>query len=152
MRRALILTATGGSIALMLGALAFQYIGEMPPCKLCYWQRYGHVGAITAGVLALFLLPRLFALLAAVAAATSSIIGGYHSGVEQKWWEGPSSCTSSSIVGLTPDELRKQIMEAPLVQCDKIPWEMLGLSMAGWNMLASAGIAMLFVLAARMKS
>ena len=38
-RTFLILIAAGGSAALLLGAFGFQYIGEMPPCKMCYWQR-----------------------------------------------------------------------------------------------------------------
>ena len=49
----LIFLAAAGSAALMIGALLFQYVGEMAPCKLCYWQRYPHVAAIVIGVLAL---------------------------------------------------------------------------------------------------
>ena len=40
-----------GSALLLLGALGFQYLGGLPPCKLCYWQRYPHVLAIIFGVI-----------------------------------------------------------------------------------------------------
>ena len=40
-------------------------------------------------------------------------------------------------------------MNAPLVRCDEVPWEMLGLSMASWNMLASLALAVIWVMAAR---
>ena len=40
-------------------------------------------------------------------------------------------------------------MTAPLVRCDQVPWEMLGLSMASWNMLASLGLATLWLMALR---
>ena len=42
-----------------------------------------------------------------------------------------------------------QIMSAPLVRCDDIPWEMFGLSMAGWNAVISFGLAALWFAAAR---
>jgi disulfide bond formation protein DsbB len=35
------------------------------------------------------------------------------------------------------------------VRCDEAPWSLFGLSMAGWNALASLGLAALGVLAAQ---
>jgi disulfide bond formation protein DsbB len=77
------------------------------------------------------------------------VLGGYHTGVEQGWWPGPDSCTGQPIAGLSPADLLAQIMAAPIVRCDDIAWSLLGLSMASWNMLASAGLAAVWVLAAR---
>ncbi|GAB4536604.1 MAG: disulfide bond formation protein B [Ruegeria sp.] len=149
-KRTLILLAAAGSLGLLLGAWAFQYIGGMAPCKMCIWQRYPHGAAIVIGALA-FALPgvRLLPLLGAAAAATTSGIGIYHAGVERGLWEGPSSCTSGSISGLSAEELMEQIMAAPLVRCDEIPWEMFGLSMAGWNALLSAGLVLVWLAAWR---
>lgn len=149
-KRTLILLAAAGSLVLLLGAWAFQYIGGMAPCKMCIWQRYPHGAAIVIGALA-FALPgvRLLPLLGAAAAATTSGIGIYHAGVERGLWEGPSSCTSGSISGLSAEELMEQIMAAPLVRCDEIPWEMFGLSMAGWNALLSAGLVLVWLAAWR---
>jgi disulfide bond formation protein DsbB len=149
MKKPLILVATAGSAALMLGALAFQYIGEMPPCKMCYWQRYGHITAIGLGVLAFFLPVNALILLALLAVLSSAVIGGFHAGVEQGWWEGPTTCTSGPIGGLSTDDLLNQIMSAPLVRCDEIPWVMFGISMAGWNMIVSLGIVAIWSLALR---
>ena len=148
-RRTLILLAAGGSAALMLGALAFQHLGDMPPCKLCIWQRYPHVAAIAIGAVALALPWAGLAWLGALAALTTAGIAGYHTGVERGWWEGPSSCSSAGASGLSSDELFDQIMSAPLVRCDEVPWEMLGLSMASWNMVASLALAALWIMAAR---
>ena len=97
-QRQYFLAATLGSAALMLGALAFQHIGGMAPCKLCIWQRYPHVVAIVLGALALAVgnaHARLVIILAgAVSAAITAGIGIYHAGVEQGIFEGPTSCTS----------------------------------------------------------
>ncbi len=154
MRRILILAATLGSAAMMLGALGFQYIGELPPCKMCYWQRYPHVAAVGIGILA-FVLPGvgLTALLylGAVAALVTAGIGVYHTGVERGFWEGPTTCTSGPIGGLTPEQLMEQIMGAPLVRCDEVPWELFTLSMASWNAIISFALAGLWIAAARSK-
>lgn len=145
----LILVAAAGSAALMLGALAFQHIGGMEPCKLCLWQRWPHVIAIAFGLAALVALPGLMALGGLLAALTTAALGGYHTGVERGWWEGPTTCTSGSATGLSADDLFEQIMAAPLVRCDEVPWELFTLSMASWNMLASLALAALWFIALR---
>lgn len=146
--RALIVLAAAGSALLMVGAFGFQHIGGMPPCKLCLWQRYPHVAAIVIGLVA-FALPRAsLALAGAVAALTTAGIAFYHTGVERAWWAGPSSCSSTSPAGVSTDALFDQIMAAPVIRCDEVPWEMFGLSMASWNMLASLGLAVVWLAAA----
>ena len=147
-RNSLTMAAAIGSAALLIGAWGFQYFGY-PPCKMCLWQRWPHGAAILIAFAAP-LVPRLpLAYLGAIAALTTAGIGIYHSGVERGWWEGPSSCSSGDISGLTTDELMAQIMAAPLVRCDEVAWEMLGLSMASWNAIFSIGLAVIWVMAAR---
>ncbi|OED47686.1 dihydroneopterin aldolase [Rhodobacteraceae bacterium (ex Bugula neritina AB1)] len=148
MHRLLILLAAGGSATLLIAALGFQYIGEMPPCKLCYWQRYPHAAAAGIGVLAMIIPGALLPYLGALASLATAGVGAYHTGVERGWWEGPSTCTSGPVGGLSPEQLLEQIMAAPLVRCDDIPWEFLTLSMASWNALASLGLTLLWISAA----
>ncbi len=149
-RTTYLILATGGSAALLLAAWGFQYLGGMAPCQMCVWQRYPHGVAIAIGAVALALPGlRLLPMLGALAALTTSGIGFYHAGVEQGWWEGPSSCSAGDIGGLSAEELMNQIMAAPLVRCDEIPWEFLGLSMAGWNALISAGLVLVWLAAWR---
>ncbi|NOD63246.1 MULTISPECIES: disulfide bond formation protein B [unclassified Ruegeria] len=149
----LVALATIGSAALLLAAFGFQHLGGLAPCKMCIWQRYPHAVAIAIGAVALAL-PRfgILPLLGAAAAATTSVIGVFHAGVEQGWWEGPSSCTSGDISGLSTDDLFDQIMNAPLVRCDDIPWEMFGISMAGWNAIASAVLMLIWIAAWRARA
>ena len=147
-RNLLILLAAGGSAALLLGAFGFQYLGGLAPCKLCLWQRWPHAAAVVIGVLALWLPGRALPLAGALAALSTAGIGAWHSGIERGWWEGPASCSAGPIGGLTPEQLMEQILSAPLVRCDDVPWELFGLSMANWNALASAGLALLWLAAA----
>jgi len=134
---------------MLLAAFGFQHLGELPPCKMCIWQRWPHVAAVGLGILALASGARAFAALGGLAALSTAAIGFYHAGVEQSWWEGPSTCTSGPVANLSAEELMEQIMTAPLVRCDDIPWELLGISMAGWNAIVSLGLAGLWLLALR---
>ncbi|WP_039017669.1 disulfide bond formation protein B [Halocynthiibacter namhaensis] len=149
MNKTFILIATAGSAALLLGAFGFQYLGDLPPCKMCIWQRWPHGIAILAGVLALAMKQRMFAWLGAVATLITSLIGFYHAGVEKGIFEGPDSCTSGPVGGMSTDDLFNQIMNAPLVRCDEIPWDMFGISMAGWNALVSLGLFCIWIMASR---
>lgn len=147
--RTLIISAAAGSAALLIGAFAFQHLGGLPPCKLCIWQRYPHVVAILIGLIALRFQNGVLIALGALAALTTAAVGAFHVGVEQGWWEGPTTCTSGPVGGLSADALLDQIMAAPLVRCDDIAWEMLGISMAGWNALLSLGLVALWLTALR---
>lgn len=147
-RNACIALATLGSLALLLGALAFQHIGGLAPCKMCLWQRWPHVAAALIGLFALtpgrWSQTRFVAWLGMLAVLISAGVAAYHTGVERGWWQGPGSCTG----GAGGDLLR---LDGPLnmVMCDEVVWQMLGLSMASWNMLASLGLAVIWAMAAR---
>ena len=150
-RKNLILIAAGGSLALLLGAWGFQALGYAP-CKMCIWQRWPHGAAILIGAAALVIPLALLALLGAAAAATTGAIGIYHTGVEKGWWTGPTTCTSGDISEMSSEDLFDSIMAAPLVRCDEIPWDMFGLSMAGWNAAISAVLVLLWLAAWRAKA
>ncbi len=124
----LLLGVSGG---LILGALAFQFIGGLAPCQMCHWQRWAHLAVIGCAALALAA-PRLL-LLPLGAMATSAGLALFHAGVEQRWWEGPG-CAMPVRPG---DDLLGSLIAAPVVRCDQIPWSLLGLSMAGWNLVIS---------------
>lgn len=146
--RHLTLLALLGSAGLLLGAYGFQHLGNLPPCKMCLWQRWPHGAAVVIGLTALWL-PVVWLMLAgALAAAATSAIGFYHAGVELGWFEGPSTCTAGPVGGMSAAELLAQIRAAPVVRCDEVAWSLMGISMAGWNGIASAGLAGLWLWAA----
>lgn len=129
------------SASLLVGAYGFQYIGGYEPCDLCWPQRYAHMAILGLSAAGLFLNSTLSSLAAwgtVIALDISMAVSGYHAGVEQKWWKGPSTCTSDGQSQSTDmDSLFDNMMEAKLVLCDQIPWEMFGISMAGYNFLIS---------------
>jgi disulfide bond formation protein DsbB len=116
---------------------------------MCWWQRYAHFVALAFALLSLALrgFPdrgRSLVWLAALAILASGAIGGYHAGVEAGVFEGFTQCTST-ISGLSGEDLLKAVMAAPVVRCDQIQFEFLGISMAGWNAILS-GLTALIVL------
>ena len=142
-----VLLAGLGSFGLLIGALLFQYVGEMPPCKMCYWQRYPHAAAVIIAALILLTGIRGFAILGFLLTLLTAGIGGFHAGVEQSWWDGPQTCTNTAIDNLSIEELLNQIMSAQMARCDEISWQMFGISMAGWNMVLSLCLAVLWGMA-----
>ena len=149
-RRTLTLLATLGSAGLLGGAFAFQYLGGLAPCQLCLYQRWPHGAAILIGLLVLATGWRGIAWAGALAALATAGIGIFHVGVEQLWWEGLATCTVNTMEGLSgSDLLSTDITVGAPAACDKIAWSMLGISMPGWNVILSLGLAGLWVLAAR---
>ncbi|WP_417741048.1 disulfide bond formation protein B [Salipiger sp.] len=148
-RNLLILLAAAGSVAVLLGALGFQYLGDLPPCKLCIYQRWPHVAAVVIALGALGTRGPALPVLGALAALSTAVIGAYHTGVERGWWEGPTSCTASgSVTGMSTDDLLNQIMNAEIQRCDDVLWDLFGLSMASWNTIASLVFMALWLWAA----
>ena len=142
----LVLLATLGSAALLGGAFVFQSLGYAP-CRMCLWQRWPHAVAILVGIVALTrpALMRPLAALGGLAALTTAAIGVFHTGVERDWWDGPAACTGAGSLG-TGDLLSTDI--APVVMCDDVTWQLLGLSMASWNALLSLVLVALWLTAA----
>tara|TARA_R110002095_G_scaffold203351_1_gene185256 strand:+ start:173 stop:631 length:459 start_codon:yes stop_codon:yes gene_type:complete len=139
--------ATFGSIALLGSVYFFQHVLGYAPCKMCLWQRWPHAVAIVIGLVAIALRDARLAIFGGLAALTTSAIGFYHAGVEQKWWQGPNTCTSGSINGMSAEDLLNQILAAPIARCDEIAWDFLNISMAGWNGIISLCLAIIWLIA-----
>ena len=134
--RAAALLTGGVAAALLAGAYGFEYIGNLAPCEMCWWQRYALIA--TAGLAGLAVAKRSLALAAAAIAAllVNAGIAVFHVGVEQHWWQGITACAAPMVTGTTADVIG-QMMAQPLVRCDAIAWSLLGISMAGCNALIS---------------
>lgn len=147
------LTATFLTVAMAAtvgSALAFQYIGGYIPCKLCYEQRIPYyVGAplmLVAALAAVSKLPvwisRALLVVGGLLMIYGLYLGVFHSGVEWGWWPGPTDCTN---VAGPVDTGGKGVLDAldkfVPPSCDKAALRILGLSLAGWNAIASLILA-----------
>ncbi len=149
--RQLSLLAGAGSAALLIAALGFQAVGYAP-CELCILQRWPHVAAIAVAVLVWWTgRVRVLAVLGMIAAGIAMGLAIYHTGVEWKLWAGPSHCsgTIGNLATMSPQDLMTRLQNAPVVRCDEVAWRFLGLSMAAWNAIFSAGLAIMWGMAAK---
>ncbi len=142
------------SAGVLAAALFFQFALGYQPCILCLWQRVPYGAVLAFSIVALLfrrwkglgdalLVASGFALLAGAG------IAAYHVGVEQRWWAGTAACGATGSAALTLEELRAQVMAAPVVRCDEVAWSLFGISMAGYNVAISLALAAFAFVAAR---
>jgi disulfide bond formation protein DsbB len=139
------LYVTLAAAGLLATVFVMEYGFGIAPCSLCLLQRWPHAVVIPLGALAFVpaisgTLRSVLLLLCAAAFATTAGIGIYHVGVEEGIFAGPSAC-SGGITGDTVEELRRKLMAAPVIQCNEVAWSLFGISLAGYNVLASSALA-----------
>lgn len=134
------------AVAAILIALGFEHLGGYAPCPLCLMQRYAYYAGIPALFVALVLISAGYRGLAAALLAMVALgflanagLGIYHSGVEWKFWPGPTTCSATGLAPLKPGSggLLSQLETTRVVPCDSASWRFLGLSFAGWNAVSS---------------
>jgi len=87
-------------------------------------------------------------MLGSLATFVTAAVGVFHSGVEKKWWDGPSSCTGGGLGGQSGAELLSTSGNL-LIMCDEVSWSFIGISMASWNALFSFGLTLIWIAAAK---
>lgn len=133
---------------MLCGVLFGQFVIGWHPCHLCFLQRYPYIAIILLAAIGLFVRgkPRAQAtlvMLGILCFLITSGIGAYHVAVELQWIEGPSSCSAPDTTGMTLQEMREALRNAPLVSCDQAMAYVLGLSLAAWNFMIALGMAIL---------
>jgi disulfide bond formation protein DsbB len=146
--RALTLSALV-SAALLAGAHFFETFGGLVPCILCLDQREAHwtgLAVSTAGMVISKIFKSKIGATAAVGAVAlvylvSAGLAFYHTGVEYGYWPGPAICSGGGLDGVDVNDLAASLGErANAPSCEDVQWRFLGVSMAGYNLLASAGL------------
>ena len=141
---------------LLGGAHIFEALGY-PPCELCLDQREAHwaaLGVALAGLLVAFVFKAPLSAAASVGAlalvyALSAGLSFYHTGVEYGFWPGPASCSTVGAAVTDISLLQSAFSEeAKGPACNEAAWRFLGISMAGYNFLASSGLFALALAAA----
>ena len=125
---------------MLISAFYLEYFHGALPCDLCITQRWFHGAIITYNLIIILFLEKtsvskiLMLLGGGVLWLSSSIVGSYHFGIEMNFWTGPDECSSN--IDFSKDTLTYLLNKSP-IKCDEIMFEVFGLSLAGWNALAS---------------
>lgn len=138
------LLAALASGAMLAAAHASQHFGGLQPCPLCLDQRNWHWGVVAAGLIG-FAATRVSPRLARLAAFAVGLIllgsaaqAAYHVAVEQHW------VVAYCDARIDLDDIRPLDFEGSFAApaCDEIAWQMFGISMAGYNAIASLLLAL----------
>jgi disulfide bond formation protein DsbB len=139
------------------GAWYSQLVWGLAPCELCLLQRWPYYVGVPLAAVTVAMAFRagssrivipLLSLLALIFLASAGL-AAYHAGVEWGFWPGPSACTGQYVAPASTDDFLKSLDAASSVRCDEAAIRILGLSLAGWNMLASLAIACIAALGAK---
>ena len=149
---------TLGTAATVGTALGFEHIGGYIPCALCLLQRIPFYIAIPVGILAVavsrlsapaWISRGLFVILGLIMLVSAGL-GVYHAGVEWQFWAGPSGCsTSVNAVTMNAGDLLGDLNRIKPPSCSEASLRVLGLSFAGWNVIASLALAAIAFTGAR---
>ena len=134
------------SASSILSALYIEFILEYKPCKLCIYQRIPYLAAIFISFIGfnyykndniLIILTIVFTL--------SSIISGYHFGIENNFFDELSSCTNNSLDQLNKEELLETLGKNMPVNCKDATFKILGISLAAINTIFSILIVIISI-------
>ena len=142
-----------GMAAVILTVLGFQHIGGYVPCKLCLGQREPYYAALPVAAIGLIaalagwraVLIRGALAITGLLMIYAMVLGIHHAGVEWAWWEGPGDCGAINDGVMTnAGDLLSSLSAVKPPSCNEAAGRFLGLSFAGWNVVAAfclAGIA-----------
>ena len=151
----------GRVIQIPIGWLALSRLGRawiaqygfgLFPCELCLYQRLPYIGVLALSILAATPVVdpsarQLATYIAAILFATTAGVAFFHVGVEQEWWS--STCAPTGSQAFSFDDVRSALQQPGQPACDDIPFTFLGLSPAGYNMIAGIVFSVLCLGAAR---
>jgi disulfide bond formation protein DsbB len=153
--RQLLLVIAGLSSTALMSAYIAQYGFKIYPCHLCYYHRAVYAVVIVLSLAAAVkpvlnrCIERMFLGALWLACATGIGVAGYHVGVEHKWIEPPRACLNAYMDGNSLEEVKAEIMNEPVVPCDRVAWSMFGLSMTDYSLLLFLLLLALTTLAIR---
>lgn len=126
-------------LGFVLFAIFCEYWFKIKPCSLCYYERYVFMAIAFVGLLGRIRpMPALY--LQSFLLAVGAALTFYHIGVEHHWWQAPTSCGGGSLAVNSVEELKRQVMNAPIVRCDKPGWIIFGVSAVTWTFLVFLGL------------
>jgi disulfide bond formation protein DsbB len=134
------------SAAALAGAWIFEWYGYRP-CPLCLEQRIPYYAAVPLGLLAAILArsaARLSGILLVIILALfvyNAGLGVYHAGAEWHFWPGPDTCSPADQ--LSVGNLAERLKKNTTPRCDEAALRIAGLSLAGYSVLISAGLALI---------
>ena len=130
----------------ILSALYIEFILEFKPCRLCIYQRIPYFAAIFVSFIGFNYYKNDNILIILIIVFTlSSIISGYHFGIENSFFDELSSCTNNSLDQLNKKELLETLGKNLPIDCKDATFKILGVSLAAINTILSILIVIISI-------
>ncbi len=145
-KKSLILLLCAAIFALV-SAYISQFVFDYQPCILCLYQRTPFFAVIALSSLSLITkkFQKIAVIFCVIFLTINFGIASYHVGVEQKIFAGPTTCASPNLNDFDDlEDLRIALEKTKAVRCDEPQFFFLGLSMAAWNAIYCAFLALYF--------
>ena len=148
----LALLVLAGMAAALGGALVFEHVFGYIPCQLCLQQREPYYLGLPFAALAVAGLAlgwpeaawRGFLLVAGACLVATLALGFYHAGAEWGFWVGPADCgAGGGALPTSAEGLLSALETTKPPSCTEAAGRFLGLSFAGWNVVAATVLAVL---------
>ena len=129
------------SILSLSFVLFLEYVLNYKPCQLCLYQRIPYLLILIFSFVGFFFSKNLYWLYTImIFFISSTIISGYHSGIEFGLLNESSSCASNLIENLDKTKLLESLNNS-MPNCKDIEFKLFGLSLATINFLISFALS-----------
>ena len=134
------------SLISIISALYIEYILQYQPCKLCIYQRLPYLAAIFVSFIGFNYSNNDQILIVTITIfALSTILSGYHFGIENNLIEEISSCTNDSLDISNKSKLLESLSKSMPVDCKDATFKILGISLAAINTILSILIVIISI-------
>ena len=126
------------SLISIISALYIEYILQYEPCKLCIYQRLPYIAAIFISIVGFnYSTNDKILIITIMVFVISTIISGYHFGIENNFIQEFSSCTNNSLDVSNKSKLLETLNKSMPVDCKDATFKILGISLAAINTILS---------------
>ena len=126
------------SLISIISALYIEYILQYEPCKLCIYQRLPYIAAIFISIVGFnYSTNDKILIITIMVFVISTIISGYHFGIENNFIQEFSSCTNNSLDVSNKSKLLESLNKSMPVDCKDATFKILGISLAAINTILS---------------
>ncbi len=134
----------GGMVAVLSFGLVLEHAFGVLPCPMCWWQRYAHA-AILGLALAALVAPASKRTSGLAWAICATAMGGlavalWQFAAQHHLLPYPASCTATGTTLSQTTDLLTSMAHTKVIPCNLETFQLLGLSLAGWNIPTMLGV------------
>lgn len=134
------------SVVALASAYIMEYAFGILPCELCTYQRVIYYCSLALSLMGLFFRKKVLIRLLAVSYLLNMLLALYQVAVENHWIKNIISCGGNiEFSKLTDEQIINGMFSTPTISCDVPQLSILGISIAGWNMIYCSIILIIYL-------